>query len=71
MYKPLLYTVIACVLAGAGMTILQMWTHILQWDAYLKILGTLGIVMIVAGFLLVVKADFGEHKKMKDENYLD
>lgn len=71
MYKPLLYVVIGCVLGGATLTILQMWTHILQWDAFLKILGTLGIVLVVAGFLLVVKADFGEHKKLRDQNYLD
>lgn len=71
MHKPLLYTVIGCVLAGAGLTILQMWTQILQWDAFIKVLGTLGIVLLVAGFLLVVKSDFGDSKKLRDENYLD
>ena len=71
MHKPLLYTVIGCVLGGAALTILQMWTQLLQWDAFIKILGTLGIVLLVAGFLLVVKSDFGDTKKLKDQNYLD
>ncbi len=71
MHKPLLSIVIGCVLGGAGLTILQMWTHVLQWDAYIKICGTLGIVLLVAGFLLVVKSDFSENKKLKDQNYLD
>lgn len=28
-------------------------------------------VRFSAGFALVAKSDFSEHKKMKDENYLD
>ena len=71
MHKPLLYIVIGCVLGGAGLTILQMWTQMIAWDDFLKVLGTLGIVLVVAGFLLVVKSDLGEHKKLKDHNYLD
>lgn len=71
MHKPLLYTVIGCVLLGAAITILQMWTMMFEWSAFIKILGTLGIVLLVAGFLLVVKSDFGDHKKLKDENYID
>ena len=71
MHKPLLYTVIGCVLVGALLTILQMWTMMFDWSAFIKILGTLAIVLVVAGFLLVVKSDFGDHKKLKDENYID
>lgn len=71
MHKNLLYIVIGCVIAGALLTVVQMWTYALSWDVFVKLLGTLGIAVVVAGFLLVVKSDFGEHKKMKDENYLD
>lgn len=71
MHKNLLYTVIGCVIAMAALTIIQIWGSILSWDVFVKLIGTLGIVVLVAGFLLVVKSDFGEHKKMKDENYLD
>lgn len=71
MHKPLLFTVIGCVLVGALLTILQMWTMMFDWSAFIKILGTLAIILVVAGFLLVVKSDFGEQKKLKDENYID
>lgn len=71
MHKNLLYAVIGCVIAMAALTIIQIWGSILSWDVFVKLIGTLGIVVLVAGFLLVVKSDFGEHKKMKDENYLD
>jgi len=59
------------VLAGAGLTIAQLWFPVVSWDNYIKILLTLGIIALVLGFLIIIKADFGEHKKMKDENYLD
>lgn len=69
--KVYLTLVIGCVLTGAILTVIQMWTMAFEWGAFLKILGTLGIVLVVAAFLLVVKLDFGEHKRLKDENYLD
>ena len=36
-----------------------------------KIIGTLVVLILLFGFLLVVNSDFGQHKKLKDENYLD
>lgn len=71
MHKALLYTVVGCVIAAAILTVIQMWTSALDWGDYIKILGTLGIVLLVAGFLLVVKSDFGDNKSLRDKNYLD
>ena len=42
-----------------------------HWDNFVKLIITFGILALVLGFLAVVKADFGEHKKLKDDNYLD
>jgi hypothetical protein len=36
-----------------------------------KILATIGVLILLVGFLMVVKMDFGEHKRLKDENFLD
>jgi hypothetical protein len=69
--KPFLYIVVGCVLLGAILTLVQMWTQIFEWSAFIKILGTLGIVLLVAAFLLLIKLDFGDTKKLKDQNYLD
>lgn len=71
MHKASLYTIIGCVVAAALLTVIQMWTFALPWDVFLKILGTLGILIVLLGFLLVVGIDFGDHKRLKDENYLD
>lgn len=71
MHKSMLLCLAVVVLAGAGLTIAQLWFPVVSWDNYIKILLTLGIIALVLGFLIIIKADFGEHKKMKDENYLD
>lgn len=71
MHQKVLIALIVMVSIGALITILQMWTSFMAWDIFIKVLITLGILSILAGFLLVIKADLGEHKKLKDENYLD
>lgn len=71
MHKKLVQIIIGCVLLGALLTIAQIWTGFITWDDFMKIAATLGIVIIALGFVLVAKADFSEHKKMRDDNYLD
>lgn len=71
MHKNIMISLVGMVVFGAGLVILQMWTSFMAWDTFIKIIITLGILVIVLGFLLVIKADLSEHKKLKDENYLD
>lgn len=71
MHNTLLSTLIALVLGAAGLTIVQMWVPFLDWDVYVKAIITVGILALVIGFLIIIKADLGEHKKLKDDNYLD
>lgn len=71
MHQKFLYTLIALVLGSAGLLVVQMWTSLMPWEIFVKVLITMGIAVLVLGFLLVIKADLGEHKKLKDENYLD
>ncbi len=69
----LIVRIISALIVLAGVLIvLQIWgVDILSWTLFIKLIGTLGVVVLVLGFLLAVKFDFSEHKKMKDENYLD
>ncbi len=71
LHRLLLTLVIICITLAAGVTIIQMWAPMFGWDVFIKLLATLGILTVVMGLILVLKADLGEHKKMKDENYLD
>ena len=60
------------VILGGFLTVLQIWgVDLLSWDIFLKAIGTLGVIIVVLGFLLVMKSDLAEHKKLKDDNYLD
>lgn len=71
MHKALLYTLIGIVILSALLTIGQLWFMTLSWDIFIKAIVTCGILALLIGFLIIIKADFGEHKKLKDENYLD
>ena len=67
----LLKTIVVAVLISAGLVVMQMWTMFIEPAFFAKILITLGIFVVVSGFLLVVGIDLGSTKKLKDENYLD
>lgn len=71
LHKPFFFVLVALVCAVAGIVILSIWGIALPEDLFFKIIATLAILILLFGFLLVVNSDFGQHKKLKDENYLD
>ncbi|MCE7886159.1 MAG: hypothetical protein DYH13_01455 [Alphaproteobacteria bacterium PRO2] len=70
MQRSLLLVLIGLVIAGAALIILTIWGVDLG-AALFKILATIGVLILLVGFLMVVKMDFGEHKRLKDQDYLD
>jgi len=71
MNRILLITIVVLVALGALLTVGQVWGLGLDFDLYIKAVITIGILVLLIAFVLVVKSDLGDHKKMKDENYLD
>ncbi len=71
MNNMMLKILVGTVLLAALLTIGQIWISLMSWDVYMKAVGTLAIVFVVTGFLMVVGHDFGSKKNLKDENYLD
>ena len=71
LHKPFLFVLIALACGISGLIILKIWGVELPDDLFFKILGTLGVLVLLFGFLTVVNSDFGEHKKLKDDNYID
>lgn len=59
--------------SGLATTIvtLQIWAQILEWAFFLKLMGTMGVGIVLIGFLLAVAEDFGTNKSLKDQNYVD
>lgn len=71
LHKPFFFVLVALVCGIAGLAIMKIWGFELPEDLFFKIMGTLVVLILLFGFLLVVNSDFGQHKKLKDENYLD
>lgn len=71
LHKPFFFLLVGSVCAVAFLCIAWIWGIALPEDLFWKILATLGVLILLFGFLLVVNSDFGQHKKLKDENYLD
>ena len=71
MHNILLAILVGLIVIAALLSIGQMWFILLSWDVFIKLIVTLGILTLLLGFLLIIKADFGEHKKLKDDNYID
>ncbi len=71
MHQFLLTALIAIAITAAGLFIGQIWFDFLSWAILWKAFLTLAVLFVLVGFLMVVKHDFGMHKKLKDENYLD
>lgn len=71
MYQKFLIALLGLVVFGAALTIAQVWGPVISWDIYTKLIITTGILVLLIGFVLVIKSDLGQHKKLKDENYLD
>lgn len=69
-HKILIYTLIALAIGAAALVILSIWGVDLS-DVIFKLLATIGVLILLVGFLLVVKSDFSEHKRLKDKNYID
>jgi hypothetical protein len=70
MNRALLITLIGLVMAGAALIILEIW-GVSFGELLFKLLGTIAVLILLVGFLMVVKLDFGEHKRLKDQNYID
>ena len=69
-HRILLGVLVALVVLGAGLVILAIWGVDLGVTLP-RLLGTVGVLVGLCAFLLVVKTDFGDQKKLKDQNFLD
>lgn len=69
-HRTLIYILMGLAIGGAALIILSIWGVDLS-DLIYKLLATIGVLILLIGFLLVVRADFSDHKRLKDQNYLD
>jgi hypothetical protein len=71
LHRALVMALIGLVVLSGVLIIFSIWGIGIEPDVIFKILATLGILILIIGFLLVVKMDFGEHKRLKDNDFID
>ncbi|MFK7839117.1 MAG: hypothetical protein AB8B83_02205 [Bdellovibrionales bacterium] len=71
LHKPFLFMLITLACSIAGIIIAKIWGFELPDDLFFKILATMGVLVLLFGFLVVVNSDFGENKNLKDDHYID
>ena len=53
------------------MTMVMMWTDVLDSAIYIKLTITMGIVVVATILIALALREYGTEKKLKDHNYLD
>ncbi len=71
LHTMLLYALVGMAVCGAALVLDRVWFQIVPWDTFIKLSISLVILAVLDGFLMIVRADFSQHKKLKDDNYLD
>lgn len=71
LHKFLLISIIVMVIAGGFLTVGYIWIPGLSGTLYFKLMGTLGVLSLLAALVMVLKLDLGQHKNLKDNNYID
>ncbi len=72
MHRILLIAIISMVIAGALLTLVQLWAPgIVPWEFFVKLIITLVVLTVLAALILVLVSDLKSTKDLKDNNYLD
>ncbi len=71
LHRALVIALIGLVILGAFLVVLRIWGIVIDGSLLFKLLSTIGVLILVIGFLLVVKIDLGEHKRLKDNDFID
>ena len=53
------------------MTMVMMWTDVLDSAIYIKLTITMGIIVVATILIALALREYGTEKKLKDHNYLD
>ncbi len=53
------------------LTMVMMWTDVLESSIYVKLSITMGILVVATILIALAVKEYGSEKKLKDHNYLD
>jgi len=53
------------------LTMVMMWSDVLDSTLYIKLSITMGIIVVATILIALALKEYGSEKKLKDHNYLD
>lgn len=71
LHAVLLYGLVGMAVATVALILDQVWLRLVPWDIFVRLGVTFVILSALDLFLILVRADLTQNKKLKDENYLD
>ncbi len=71
LHDALIYALIAMAVGTVALILDQVWLRVVPWDIFVKLCVSIVILGALDVFLILVRTDFAQNKKLKDENYLD
>lgn len=66
----LLALLVTLVVAGAAIVLLEIWGFDFG-EIFFRLIASIAVLVCLVGFLMVVKTDFSENQRLKDDNYID
>jgi len=63
--------IVAVAVLSVGLILAQMWFTLFPAEIFWKLLVTLVLLGALVSFLIAVKQDLSEEKKLRDDKYLD
>lgn len=69
--QALVKSIVVLTILGAALVLAQIWLSLFETVVFVKLLVTLLIVGGVVTFIIAVKSDMSDEKKLKDDKYLD
>lgn len=69
--QALVKSIVVLTILGAALVLAQLWLNLFETVVFVKLLVTLLIVGGVVTFIIAVKSDMSDEKKLKDDKYLD
>lgn len=62
---------LAIFVLGALLSLVQLWFMPLSAEVFTKVMITLGVLLVVALVVTLVRREYLAEKKMKDQGYID
>lgn len=67
----ILKIIIAIVVMGGLLVLAQIWDIGLPWEIFVKIIMSLGVIIVVLALIMIAKNEVDEHKRFKDKDLID